>query len=263
MAISADIFDFERRQGWMGPIGASVAFHGILLAAALISGAISLQQGEDWGGAQQGGAMSATLVSSVIPLPSREAVPEQVVANESKGVSQSQPKVEAPEPKAVPIPEKIQKIKPQPHSVTPTRQKPLPVEVAKNNVVPFGQGGPAAASFTMFKSDMGSGGLTVGQGGAFGQRYSWYVDAMRRKISENWLKYEIDPNIQNARRVYLTFDVARDGHPESVNVSQSSGVPSLDQSAVRALERIDTFGPLPPDYAGSKVSVEFFFDYHH
>jgi protein TonB len=38
-------------------------------------------------------------------------------------------------------------------------------------------------------------------------------------------------------------------------------VPSLDQSAARALQRIDTFGPLPSDYSGNKVSVEFWFDY--
>ena len=44
-------------------------------------------------------------------------------------------------------------------------------------------------------------------------------------------------------------------------MSQSSGVPSLDQSAIRALQRIDTFGPLPNDYSGNKVSVEFWFDF--
>jgi protein TonB len=38
-------------------------------------------------------------------------------------------------------------------------------------------------------------------------------------------------------------------------------VPSLDLSAQRALQRIDSFGPLPADYSGSKVSVEFWFDY--
>jgi periplasmic protein TonB len=38
-------------------------------------------------------------------------------------------------------------------------------------------------------------------------------------------------------------------------------VPSLDISASRAIQRIDTFGSLPPDYSGSKVSVEFWFDY--
>jgi len=53
----------------------------------------------------------------------------------------------------------------------------------------------------------------------------------------------------------------RDGHPTNVQVEQSSGVPSLDQSAVRALQRIDTFGPLPSDYSGTKISVEWWFDY--
>jgi protein TonB len=46
-----------------------------------------------------------------------------------------------------------------------------------------------------------------------------------------------------------------------VQVAQSSGIPSLDISAVRALQRIDTFGPLPGDYSGSRVSVEFWFEY--
>ena len=55
--------------------------------------------------------------------------------------------------------------------------------------------------------------------------------------------------------------ITRDGRPSNEIVEQSSGVPSLDQSAVRALQRIDTFGPLPSDYPGNKVSVEFWFDY--
>ena len=84
---------------------------------------------------------------------------------------------------------------------------------------------------------------------------------MQQKVSENWLKYEIDPRISDAQRVYLTFDITRGGQPANVEVEQSSGVPSLDQSAVRAIQRIDTFGPLPSDYSGSKVSVEFWFDF--
>ena len=51
------------------------------------------------------------------------------------------------------------------------------------------------------------------------------------------------------------------GTRSNVRVEQSSGVPSLDISAGRALQRIDTFGPLPPDYTGSKISVEYWFDY--
>jgi hypothetical protein len=30
---------------------------------------------------------------------------------------------------------------------------------------------------------------------------------------------------------------------------------------VRAVQRIDTFGTLPTEYSGNKVTVEFWFDY--
>src|SRR5438105_148712 len=83
-----------------------------------------------------------------------------------------------------------------------------------------------------------------GGGGDFGNRFAWYVQGVQRVVSQNWLKYEIDPRISSANRVYITFDIARDGHPGNVRIEQSSGVPSLDISAVRALQRIDTFGAL-------------------
>jgi protein TonB len=114
----------------------------------------------------------------------------------------------------------------------------------------------------MFSAGGAKGGFGfTGGGGDFGSRFSWYVQAVQRKVSENWLKYQIDPTIHEANRVYLTFDIARDGHPGNVQVEQSSGVPSLDRSAAYAIQRIDTFGPLPPEYSGSRVSVEFWFDY--
>ena len=61
--------------------------------------------------------------------------------------------------------------------------------------------------------------------------YAWYVQAVQRKVTENWLKYEVDPRITEAKRVYLIFDILHDGHPTNVEVEQSSSVPSLDQSA--------------------------------
>jgi len=75
------------------------------------------------------------------------------------------------------------------------------------------------------------------------------------------MKYEVDPSIGSSRRVYIVFDIQSGGEPANIQLEQSSGVPSLDQSAVRALQRIDSFGPLPGAYRGSKVSVEFWFDY--
>lgn len=251
---------FDHREDWKGWMIASGILHG-----ALFGGMIGYQiylgaRGENWGGTQSGGgAMSATLVSSAIPLPSTEAPKENVLATESKGLSESQPKEEVIEPEAIPIPDRTTKTKPE---KTPSAQPNKPRnEPPKDNVIPYGEGGPVSGPFTTMKTDTGAGGMQFGAGGSFGSRYAWYVDAVRRKVSENWLKYEVDPNIRSANRVFLTFDIGRTGQPTNVQVLQSSGVPSLDQSAVRALQRIDTFGPLPPDYSGSRVSVEFWFDY--
>ncbi len=129
-------------------------------------------------------------------------------------------------------------------------------------MVPFGQGGPVSGPYGTFSAGGAKGGFGfTGGGGDFGNRYAWYVRVVQQKVSENWLKYEVDPRISDAQRVYVTFDITRSGQPTNIRVEQSSGVPSLDQSAMRALQRIDTFGPLPADYSGNRVSVEFWFDY--
>ena len=182
-----------------------------------------------------------------------------MLATESKGLSKSQLMVREKEPDAIPIPDKNTKIKPAPvKSATQRKAQPQPPE---SNQIPYGEGGPVSGPYTMSAGGAKGGFGFTGSGGDFGSQFSWYVQGVQRKVTENWLKYEVDPRISEAKRVYLTFDIARDGHPSNVQIEQSSGVPSLDLSAKRALERIDSFGPLPPEYSGSKVSVEFWFDY--
>jgi len=263
MAADADIFDGETslRSSLVG----SCALHAGIVALALFGYLIPSSRGENWGGTDGGGgAMSATLVRSV-PLPAQPTPTENVLANESKGLAQSKPKEvpEVEEPKAVPIPEKETKRKNERRESTQKKEPPKQAAKAEvDNQIPFGQGGPVSGPYGSFTSGATKGGFGF-QGGAgdFGSRYAYYVDIVRRKVSENWLKYEIDPRINDARRVYIYFDITRSGQPVNVKVEQSSGIPSLDQSAVRALQRIDTFGPLPSGYNGNYVSVEFWFDY--
>jgi protein TonB len=260
--MAADVDIFPTGGNVRAPLIGSVALHAVLFALALFGYLIPSGRGESWGGTTGGGgAMSATLVST-IPLPAPQTQTQNVLANESKGLAQSQPK-ETPkeEPKAIPIPERDAKHKGQRES---TQKKPPPKEVAKveENQIPFGQGGPVSGPYGSFSAGGAKGGLSfTGGSGDFGSRFGWYVDAVRRKVSENWLKYEIDPRIDAARRVYIYFEITRSGQADNIRVEQSSGIPSLDQSALRALQRIDTFGPLPPEYAGRYVAVEFWFDY--
>jgi protein TonB len=258
MAASADIY--AEHSGLSKPLAWSAGLHlafavFVVLYAMFIQGA----RGSGWGSGGLGDAMGATLVSSV-PLPASEVQTNNVLATESKGLSKSQPKPEEKEPEAVPIPDKHAKTKPRPAtSETKRKTEPAPEET---NQVPYGEGGPVSGPYSMFNAGGAKGGFGfTGGGGDFGSRYSWYVKVVQQKVSENWLKYEVDPSITSANRVYVTFDIFRDGTPRNVQIEQSSGVPSLDISAVRAVQRIDTFGPLPQDYGGNKVSVEFWFDY--
>jgi protein TonB len=260
MAANADIY-FERER-WGRALAWSAGLHvGLTVALLIYSAFVYRTSGDTWGAGGGGEAIGATLVSTV-PLPANPAQTQNVLANESKGITQSQPKIEEKAPDAIEIQGKNAKIKPKKKQETASKEKPQAPPEEESNQVAFGEGGPVSGPYGTFSAAGAKGGFGIsGGGGDFGTKYAWYVHVIQQKVSENWLKYEVDPRITTAQRVYITFDVARDGHPMNVKVEQSSGVPSLDISAVRALQRIDTFGPLPPDYSGSKISVEYWFDY--
>ncbi len=261
MAANAEIY-FEHDR-WGRALAWSVGLHvGITLAVLAYSAFFYRTSGDTWGSGGGGEAIGATLVSTV-PLPANPAQTQNVLANESKGVTQSQPKIEEKAPDAIDIQGKNAKIKPnKKKQVTESKSKSQPAPEAEDNQVAFGEGGPVSGPYGTFSAAGAKGGFGItGGGGDFGSKYAWYVQVIQQKVSQNWLRYEVDPRITSAQRVYVTFDVARDGHPTNIRVEQSSGVPSLDISATRALQRIDTFGPLPNDYSGNKISVEFWFDY--
>ena len=260
MAANADIY-FEHER-WGRALLWSAGLHVGLTVALLIYSAVFYRtSGDTWGSGGGGEAIGATLVSTV-PLPANPTQTQNVLANESKGITQSQPKIEEKAPDAIEIQGKNAKIKPKKKQETASKEKAQPAPEEESNQVAFGEGGPVSGPYGTFSAAGAKGGFGItGGGGDFGTKYAWYVHVIQQKVSDNWLKYEVDPRITSAQRVYITFDVARDGHPMNVQVEQSSGVPSLDISAVRALQRIDTFGPLPADYSGGKISVEYWFDY--
>jgi len=283
MPLDADIYGY--REAMAPSLTVSIALHAALLACVLFLPAMLSHGGESWGnngsGAASGGAISAHLVSGIPLPPNPEAKPENVLANESKGLSQSIPAPAAKvkeDHQAIAIPDKESKIKPskqkteatvpgrdlakqKPALATPTHPPARETAVVENRI-PFGEGGPVAGPYTTFQNGSTTGGMKFGEGGtgSFGSRFGWYTDVVARKVHQAW-QSEVNPTVESAKRVYILFDISKSGTPSNVRIEQSSGIPSLDQSAVRALQRIDTFGPLPQGYSGSYVSVEFWFDY--
>jgi protein TonB len=260
MPASAEIY-FEHDR-WGRALAWSAGVHvGITVALLVYSAFVTRGSGDTWGAGGGGEAIGATLVSTV-PLPANPSPTQNVLANESKGITQSQPKIEEKEPDAIEIAGKNKKVKPNKKQITESKANPQAAPEPEENQVAFGEGGPVSGPYGTFSAAGAKGGFGVtGAGGDFGTRFASYVMGIQRRISENWMRYEVDPRISNAQRVYVVFDISRDGHPSNVRVEQSSDVPSLDQSAQRAVQRVDSFGPLPAEYSGNKVSVEFWFDY--
>ncbi len=242
----------------------SVFFH-IACVAAVLSASFFERHGASWGGV--GGKLGGTkvnLVSSAgIPMPRESMVTESKAVDPTKSLHKEEPpKPKPPEPKtdATKIP-KFEKEKPLPpsrKSRTLENKAPEP-----DNAIPGHGGTPDLPTGYSQSPGASSGVQTIGQGGGdFGGRYPWYVDAVRSRVRQAWDQTTIDPAVRAARRAHavVTFRISTNGTISNIRMSQSSGNSSMDYSALRALQNIDSFRPLPNDYMGSYVDVTFDFD---
>ena len=97
------------------------------------------------------------------------------------------------------------------------------------------------------------------QDAAFGTRFAYYVQQINQKVASQWYTGMLDPQAAG-HRVYITFQVERDGSLSHIQIAQRSGDATLDQTALSAVQHIDTFGPLPDAYTGSHINVTYYFD---
>ncbi len=246
------------------PLSVSLLLHGALAGLAVF-GVMNSHRGDSWGG--PGGSVTVGLVGNVpaIPLPHPDVSTNSQVVDNSKGLYKAEPpKVEPPPPDALPIP-KFKAIKPPPKIITrPSKllENPTP---PPPNAVPYGGGGAPAIPTSSFAMGQGTtqGGLSfngVG-GGDFGSRFSWYVEAVQRRVSSNWLQSTVDPNVAAAPRVVVVFTILRDGTVTNIQLTQRSNNYSVDTSAIRAVKDSSPLQALPAGYSGSSVNVEFWFDF--
>ena len=85
-----------------------------------------------------------------------------------------------------------------------------------------------------------------------------YMRDLQRRIKMNW-----DPPKGNeSKRVVLLFKIARDGRLLSCTVSKSSGLPEADKAAINAVHLTAPFKPLPANFQGQSVDIQFTFDYN-
>jgi periplasmic protein TonB len=260
-----------------GPAVSSLVLHiGVVAAIALYVFLIGRFHGGIWGNSESApGAIQATLVSSAptIPLPSENKPTENVLATQTPSQA---PALPAPEKTvqqfpvdAIPIPEKQkpQKAKQAPQKseapLKAQRKTPAPTSTKhaqptnEQNRANYGEAAQSNIPRSMTSNPNGNNPVAV-NGGDFGARFPWYVDKIRRMTAQNWLTQEVSPSTPAGARVYLSFIVARDGSPSHIQIAQSSGSPTLDTSCLRAVQRVDSYGPLPGGYNGSTLSVSYY-----
>ncbi len=251
----------------------SLILHGCL-ALSMVASIYFHFEGPQWGGI--GGAEGSVNVKLVgpaagIPMPTEHSVTDSQAFDATKGLWKEEPQpVVKPTP---PIPPPLK----APAEIIPTfkHEHPLPpshpskIEKPKvptpDNAVDYGKGGsPRLPTSYAQQPGGGSGPITAsGQGGGdFASRYAWYIESVRRRIAQNWLQSTIDPAVRAARQAHcvMTFRIYRDGSVKDMQLSQTSGNLSMDNSAQRALLSSNPMPPLPSDYSGSYVDVIFDFD---
>ena len=255
----------ERRETLRGTLVISLTLHALLFVSAIVYTKFGSRLGSGWG--QKWGTGDATHVGAVtslpgIPLPTPMLPTPNTVVTPNTGLykTEPQPKVEPPS-EAEQIPKFKDSVKPEKLERINKRIQKAEIEPPPN-AIPYGQQGSPMMTYSQMATTAGAIGSNVGEGNAFGSRYGYYVAAMRNRISANWLLSTVSPNIASAPRVYLTFEILRDGTITGAQMTQSSGIPEVDRSALRAILASSPLGPLPPDYTGGSVKVDFYFDFH-
>jgi len=163
-------------------------------------------------------------------------------------------------PDALPLPgAKTKKARPEPKA---PERKFRPYVPQRDNQLYAQKGmGVNTPSYSGLQPDGFGVGIGMGPGSPFGDRYGWYVEALQRRIGEQWQKElaQVDVRVRTAPKTVVFFEIQRDGGLRNIRVTQTSGNPSIDYAAQRAVVNANPVPSLPSDLGRSSVSIEVWF----
>jgi TonB family protein len=252
-------------------LAASVVLHVTALVLVFVAPSLFQARTATWG-SKTGGhdGVNIKIVSNIagIELPTPAVTTEDAAPSENKSLHQSEPEPkpkapEKPDPAAVKLPSKT-----APKDSKETKPPAPPVKTASANVpqvqnppnaVPYGQGGgnPALRYGQAAQGTDPTGAEFAGDG-TFGEKYSLYVESMKRAITNAW---QGAGTLQRAPRVYVTFTIDAKGQVSDVAVQNPSPSAAAMERAAMLAVKSAKLPPLPQDYHGPPVAVRFYFDY--
>lgn len=259
MSEPLDILDERDPLGF--PFVGSLLVHGGVVALLFFGWFWLNQHRQTLGDANAGGGPAYT-VSPVhnIPIPRREA-PLNPVANDTQSMVPTAPakqevekKLPIPDKNAVEIPDRLKRQAQKPQTQQ-QYQPPTPPNQVFSHV-------RQAVSSPMYGAQTGSGQVGVGPNTPLGDnRLGWYAELIRQRIAENWNTNGLDARTQSVPAI-VSFIIMRDGSLRNPRIVQSSGNPSIDNTALRAVYSSNPLPGLPPQISESYITAQFTFNLH-
>ena len=199
------------------------------------------------------------MVSSIPLPPTQRTLDTGVLTSEAPSPAPvvTKEKTEPPpSPNEVAIPEKT---KPPKIAEKPTPAPPKHIQPVTPPPTKAVTGETAGIRIAQSTLEVKNGTASVSiQDRTFGARFAYYVNIINTKVAQNWYTGEADPRTSTGKSTTIVFDINREGTPSNAHVESPSGSPSLDLSAMHAVQRVDGFGPLPQ---GDHVTVEYTFHF--
>ena len=107
--------------------------------------------------------------------------------------------------------------------------------------------------------DAGGSRITPLEGGDV--EFAWYRSAVTAALYGRWRRPLLERLVEPIE-VRVSFEIQRNGSVQGLRVEQTSGVPTLDRSAVRAVRDADPLPPLPPNWRDPVLPATFLFRLH-
>jgi periplasmic protein TonB len=247
----------EERERLSLPLVASLALHGALVLATALGGFFPSHRTPSFGDLNPTGGSVAITPVSKLPMPAQQGL---------KNPLASDTEAKVPPPPAKPKPAEAAKVEPDAVALKSRRAPKRPQEAASTQKYRPREEDPNQLKSTTgqrMTSSMynvtGSGGVGVGQGNPFGNRFGAYAALIRDRVAQRWRTNDVDRTVQTAPPAIVTFDLYRDGSVRNVRIAQTSGNYALDLSAQRAVIEAAPLPPLPREYERESATIEFWF----
>ncbi len=252
----------------------ALALHVLVFAGLGVAAYLSHRANPHWGSQDPlTGSIQASMVNA-LPLPPRQRfLDKAVLTSEKPSIAPTPPppsppaksKADPVKPKAEPppkpnevlLPKKVEPVKPSKLADRSQPDAPKRVATPPPSPTPKATTGETAGvqipqSISQLKN--GTAAITIEER-AFGDRFAYYVRLISQKINQSKSE-DPDPPDAKGKRTAIRFTIDREGVPTDAEIITRSGSTALDTSTLRAIQRIETFGPLPQ---GDHVTVTLLF----